>query len=502
MYRKTHLSLIGISALALLFTVVCSLTTQQVIVVTATPGPASAEMTVTIPEEFPINTQEVEPGQPTVEGASPANPTLRPSIPLTAQGQCNVNEAAWVGSFGYGLNCIDSAGWHTFLAETSSLSGDQIKSIAVCADNRTWIASSLGVDSTDGATWQNYNEALGRYSSIEAVECDSKGGVWLAHYKGAHYFDGNIWTAYKSSLMGTGDFSDQVKDVTVAPDGTVWFVTSNSVANFDGSAWTIFETGNGFSKDYYFTAIAADPKGNIWAAHGSGVWKYDGNSWINQEGRDFSQVQCLEVDNSGYLWAGTYSKGLNLYNGQGWINYNRQNSGLSSNHILSLSSDGDGRIWIGTEWGLDVFDGKDWKTYHMHNSDLTDNEIYEVAVGGQGPTLPEWIEKDTGSLTGKIVSGEEGVSNTRVEVCTEYIGMIISGPTPCSDNPLRQETTTGPDGAFLFAELPVGRYSIALQTSEGQWMYLTEGFGIGNQDVLVESGKETNIHYIDISKKD
>jgi len=67
------------------------------------------------------------------------------------------------------------------------------------------------------------------------------------------------------------------------------------------------------------------------------------------------------------------------------------------------------------------------------------------------------------------------------------------------NNPLRQETTTGPDGTFLFAELPVGRYSIALQTSEGKWMYLTQGFNIGNQNLLVESGKETNLHYIDIS---
>jgi ligand-binding sensor domain-containing protein len=116
-------------------------------------------------------------------------------------------------------------------------------------------------------------------------------------------------------------------------------------------------------------------------------------------------VQSLAVDNKGQLWAGTYSKGLNLFNGQGWVNYNRQNSGLSSNHVRSLSADGNNRIWIGTEWGLDVFDGKDWKNYHMHNSDLTDNEVYAVAVGGQGPSLPV-DRKGAGSLTGKIVERE------------------------------------------------------------------------------------------------
>jgi len=149
-----------------------------------------------------------------------------------------------------------------------------------------------------------------------------------------------------------------------------------------------------------------------------------------------------------------------------------------------------------------VFDGAEWRTYHMHNSELVDNEIYAIAVGGVGPPLPEWIDKPTGSLSGRIVNGEENVVNARVEACTEFIGMIFFGPTPCSDNPLHQETTTGEDGSFLFAELPVGRYSIAFQTPDGKWMYLTGSFGVGNKSVLVEPGKEIRMEVIDISKKE
>jgi hypothetical protein len=254
MYRKDHFFLIGISTVALLFTVMCSLTAPQVIVVTATPGPAEAEATVTIPEALPANTQEVEPIQPTAEGESLPMPTSQPANPQTSQGGCNVNEAAWVGSL-IAANCVD-AGWR--FSWSGYRESDQ--AITVCADNRAWIVS-VWIDSRTGDR-ENHG---GRWVifGTRTVACDSKGGVWVAHYKGAHYFDGSTWTEYKSTLMGNGDFVDQVKGVTVAPDGSVWFVTSNSVAKFDGSAWTIFETGNGFSKDYYFTAVAADPQGNI-----------------------------------------------------------------------------------------------------------------------------------------------------------------------------------------------------------------------------------------------
>jgi len=500
---------IGIFCLVLFLTITCALPTQQVIVVTATEESVDALVEGGEEVEPTAVPQLMEATSPPKSTSEPTNTTQpRPTVTQANQSFATAQspqisgstvDAVWVGSFGYGLNLIDSAGWHTYLPDTSGLSGDQIKDIAVC-ETQAWVVSGLGVDSTDGTVWQSYKDDLG-YASVEAVACDGKGGVWLAHYQGAHHYDGSAWTEYKSDLLGTGDYVDMVKDVAVAPDGSAWFITTNSVAKFDGSTWTVYETGSGFAKDYYFTAIVVDLQGNVWVGHGSGVWKFDGANWSNFESGNLSQVGCLAIDQNGYLWAGTYAKGLSMYNGQGWVNYNRQNSGLSSNNVRDIAVDRQNRIWIGTEWGMDVFDGQNWQTYNMHNSDLTDNDVYSIAAGGQGPPLPEWLDKGTGSLKGTLVRGEEPVVDARIEACTEFIGMFFSGDTPCADNPLRQETKTGADGSFVFAELPVGRYSIAFQTPDG-WMYLTGSFGIGNQDILVKAGEETNLNVIDVSEDD
>ena len=298
-----------------------------------------------------------------------------------------------------------------------------------------------------------------------------------------------------------GEFEMCVRAVIVGDEGEVWVVTSNSVATLDGDAWTVYETGNVFDKDYYFSSVAVDHYGVVWAGHGSGVWMFDGNHWLNQEGRHLSQVAGTVVDGGGNLWVGTYSKGVSMYNGQGWVTYNRGNSGLSSNHVRALAVDDQDRIWLATEWGVDIYDGEKWHTYHMHTAGLLDNDIYAVAVHGNGPDLPGHLDKPTGSLSGTILDGDEPVSGVRVEACSEYIGMIFSGPTPCADNPLRQIVTTDSEGHFIFTELPVGRYGITFEKPEGGWMRLTGSFGIGDKMVLVKENEETSLHVIDISQE-
>jgi hypothetical protein len=444
---------------------------------TATPAPVVEQTPTEAPSETP-------------PPAGPAGSAIgRP---------CDSSHAAWIGTFGFGLNCLDDAGWHIYLQDQAPI-GNQIKDIAICSDRRAWIANSRGLAVTDGEFWNVFQGAWG-YSSPEDVACDGAGGIWLTHFGGVSHYDGTDWTTYEASELGSGQNVRLVKDVTVAPDGGVWVVTANSVAAFDGSAWTVYEAGKGFEKDYFFEKIVVDDKGRVWAAHSGGVWMFDGTRWMPHEGRHLSQVQALTVDAQGRIWAGTFSKGVSVYNDAGWVTYNRSNSQLSSDRVRSLAADVRGRLWVGTEWGLDVFDGQGWQVYHMHTSDLLDDEIYVLAVSGNGPALPSPMQKATGSLSGRIMKGPEPVRGVQVEACSELIGMMFSGPSPCSDNPFSRIVVTGDDGRFTFADLPVGRYGIAFQTQEGKWMRLTGSFGLGDKESLVNEGQQTELGEIDISR--
>ena len=505
----------GVALLAVLVLLLSRLPGQVQIVgseasssTSATPPEASAIGQASLAAQSPVERIPTATSAPaTARPPHEETPTAVPTIEAPAatarsesagDQRCRSSQTAWIGTFGFGLQCLDDAGWHTFTKDIAPIS-NQVKDIVVCSDGRAWIATSLGLSTTDGESWNAYDDD-GSFSSPEGLACDGAGGIWVAHFRGVSHFARARWTTYDADHLGSGQNVDLVKDVAVAPDGAVWVVTANSVAAFDGAGWTVYEAGKGFSKEYFFEKIAVDGDGRVWAAHGNGVWMFDDAGWTSHEGRFLSQVQALVVDAQGRIWAGTFAKGVSVFGGQGWVTYNRQNSPLNSDRIRSLAADAQGRIWIGTEWGLNVLDGENWQAYHMFDSGLADDEIYALAVGGDGPALPVHTQKATGSLSGRIVRAGQPVHGSKVEACSEFIGMMFSGATPCADNPLSRIVTTDDDGRFVFTDLPVGRYGITFQSPEGKWMRLSGSFGIGDKKLLVSEGQETHLGDIDISQ--
>ncbi len=424
-------------------------------------------------------------------------PAGQSKIAIAADKPCDASNALWIGTSGFGGNCLDDTGWHTYNSK-SGLSDDLIKSIVVCSDKSARIANSLGIDVTaDGNAWK---QLKADWSSPEGMACDSKGGLWVAHYEGVSYYDGTKWTDYAAKLLGTGESVSLVKDVAVAPDGKVWVVTSNSIAALVGDKWTVYEKDKGFDKDYFFEKIVIDAKGNVWAAHGDGVFMFDGKTWVAQNADDLQQVQALAVDSKGNIWAGTYAHGALMFDGKGWVTYDRKTSKISRQQVHSLAADSQGRIWVGTEFGLDMFDGKDWTAFHMSDSNLVDNTIDALAVVGKGPKLPAPLTKKTGSLKGQIKSGAKPAAGAVVELCSESVGFLYTGDSPCADNPFTKQATVSADGSFSFTDLPVGRYGITVQNpKDKKWIRLTGEFG-GDSKTEILEGNATDVGDIDISK--
>ncbi len=429
--------------------------------------------------------------------AMPAQPGQAASLSAES---CDTAQSVWIGTFGFGVNCLDQAGWYAYTQNAGSLPTDQVQAVAVCQDS-VWVAHSLGLSTTDGKSWKSIKREPALVS-VEGLACDGKSGVWIAHYQGVSHYDGAKWTTYEYTKLGSGAYANLVKDVAVAPDGKVWVVTSSSVAMFDGDAWTVYEQDKGFEQEYFFAKIVVDDKGMPWVGHGAGVLSFGGKTWEIYDTPALNQVESMTVDTEGHVWVGTYSKGVSMFDGKSWITFNRENSKLTSNHVKALAADAQGRIWIGTEWGLNVFDGRDWQAFHMSTSDLLDDYIYALAVSGKGPELPNLKAKKTGSLNGRIKRGSEPVSNATVVICTEFIGTFFTGTTPCSSQPFTLTQPTGKDGKFAFSELPVGRYGLTVSdpAPNGKWIPLTSYSGLDLGRVEVREGKRTDLGDLDISK--
>lgn len=63
-------------------------------------------------------------------------------------------------------------------------------------------------------------------------------------------------------------------------------------------------------------------------------------------------VNCMTVDNDGYMWIGT-RRGLNRFNGSNYLVYYQLDSlSLANDFIATMCNDTDGRLWIGTTTGI------------------------------------------------------------------------------------------------------------------------------------------------------
>ena len=70
-----------------------------------------------------------------------------------------------------------------------------------------------------------------------------------------------------------------------------------------------------------------------------------------------------------------------------WLIFDRTNSGLSDNRVLSLARDDGGNLWFGTAAGLDRFDGKKWTTFQSQDLGLADQQVYALCVDDSGRVI-------------------------------------------------------------------------------------------------------------------
>lgn len=102
--------------------------------------------------------------------------------------------------------------------------------------------------------------------------------------------------------------------------------------------------------------IAQTQNGYLWLATPGGLVRFDGLNWTrfdrwNTKALIRDRILCLHVDLNDVLWIGTDGGGLVSFDGEKWNSYTTL-SGLSNNNILSITTDRQGRLWIGTEYGL------------------------------------------------------------------------------------------------------------------------------------------------------
>lgn len=166
--------------------------------------------------------------------------------------------------------------------------------------------------------------------------------------------------------------------------GSIWYSSlglvqlsqyiPGGVVKYTEGSWNYFHTGNSpLPSDSVYCLMPFGQKLYIGTAKGMAI--VDGNWQIidQSNGLPNNHVRSLLITTES-VYVGT-NQGLAVLSGNSWTYYSTSNSGISSDTILALELDSDGKLWIGTTEGLCSFQNEIWEVFNIQNSGLVTNVI-------------------------------------------------------------------------------------------------------------------------------
>lgn len=260
---------------------------------------------------------------------------------------------------------------------------------------------SSSFSQTDEYIFKQLTDADGlSQSTIFAMIQDREGYLWLGTIDGLNRYDGYEFRVYANDASIPSSISDNfISALCEDSDGFIWVGTVNGYLNrFDKKTEVFkryfvndfFETIKNPSTDFYdyplafsrnqtntITAITEDKDGYLWlGTWGKGLIKFDrkkgrASHFHNDPNDPLSLSSDLVIDiisdRDGNIWIATFGGGLNKLalddsnnNDQfkarsaKFLHYRsieNNNSSLSDDKTISLFEDTNGNIWIGTFYG-------------------------------------------------------------------------------------------------------------------------------------------------------
>ena len=296
------------------------------------------------------------------------------------------NGIIWLGTYQGGVNKLDPnlALFNLKLSspfDPKGLSSPVVTSFAEYKKGKVFVG-------TDGGGLHLFDRGTGMFEHIElkskihfsrnplsilALELDSRGQLWVGTYQNGLFIYNPTTKSYKQILAGAKPTDLSQNDIFFIKEdskGLIWIGTNGSGINvFDPKTDLIARYGtysispmllpsNGFMR-----AISEDSNGNMWiASNGTGIAvflrKEDKFKVYNKTNSGVANdiVISLLHDNKGNLWAGTNGSGLSQFNSNTgkFVSFGEAN-GLENGIVYKILQSRDGLIWLSTDKGISSF---------------------------------------------------------------------------------------------------------------------------------------------------
>ena len=286
--------------------------------------------------------------------------------------------------------------------------------------NGIWVGTSVGVNEVDLATQQVRNTFTRKdglaNEYVFAIGIDKRGNKWFGTNAGgvSRYQDGRWKTFFP--MHGLADY--WVYSFANQRDGTLWIGTWAGANRVDPRTGK-FQTFVKQLVNEWVYGIAVDSRDRVWFGTEGGVSMFDGKrwrAWTHSDGlgapntkklpasantglgtrsrHDLSTMSegmstynpnyvfAIHVATDDSVWAGTWGGGVARFDGKRWTNLTTKD-GLAGDLVFSITQDGQGAFWFGTDAGVSRFDGKTWQNFGTKDG-LLDKHVYALAAAPNG----------------------------------------------------------------------------------------------------------------------
>jgi len=323
----------------------------------------------------------------------------------------------WIGTYGSGVYRMSGSRLAAY-GVADGLLNPTIRAIFEDAEGNLWIGSNGGVEQLRAGAFVSWGVRDGLDDNFARVIFQDREGVmWAGTAGGVYRWDSARWNkepdprlarilAIAETKDGTRWYGTSTGLIEVARDHVKTFTTADGLANNTvreiledrrGDLWLATDGGisrmrggviesigsiPGYNNNYVM-AIAEAPDGRIWFTSWGGLIEYDGREFrahVAPRELPSNHLLDLTIDDDGSLWLATEQSGVVLYR-DGHFTEISTTAGLPLEKVLSIVDDGRGALWLGTAHGVVRATKHELHEYAEGKRSRVDVQFYDESDG-------------------------------------------------------------------------------------------------------------------------
>lgn len=278
-----------------------------------------------------------------------------------------------------------------------SIEATGINTETICQDKSgsLWFGGMDGITRFDGTRFtvfrnDTHDEGSIQDNRVYKLICAADGRIWASHISGISVFDHT-----NASFRNFRTPSGPVIDIVQIDDNIFLTIAGKRLWIFDSSTEEF--SRNGLAEILRDLPVQSLHKNNgtifIGGTNGS-IFTFSGKpdeATVLPERFGDTRINVIYCDKPGHIWAGTEENGLWSVplDGGDLKQYRSSTSegSLSFDAVRAISTDSEGKLWVGTKNGLNILDDGKFEVYrhdYYDNRSITHDSIHEIFRDSQG----------------------------------------------------------------------------------------------------------------------